>query len=188
MAALTRRSFLIVPPAAAAAAFLARPGVDPESLESLDAPALAGARHANGAPARGFRHAQLRGWVTVVHALASWRPECAGEVALFHEFSADRSFQLAGLFVRDIEDDARAFVARHGNPYDALAFDADGRAEKCLRLRETPSTFVFGPGGGVIHALRGPLTRDYFEGTMLPVIEAASPMTELMASRAVLSA
>ena len=182
MAFVTRRSFLIVPPAAAAAALLSGPG---REVESLNAPALAGVLRADGSPVRGFRQEHLKGWVTLVHALASWRPECADEIALLHEVATDTRVQIAGVFVRDTEADARAFIARHGNPYLALAFDADGRAEKCLAVREVPSTYVFGPGGHVIHVLRGPLTRQYFEETMLPIIEAASPLTELMASRAV---
>ena len=181
MAHINRRSFLIIPPAAAAAAWI---GVTRDAgIEALDAKPLDGALHASGAPVKGFRHEQLRGWVTVIHVFASWRPECADDCAVLQNYTSDKRFQLAGIAVRDNERDARAFIERNGNPYDALAFDADGSAERSLKVRDIPSTYVLNPDGQVIHTLRAPLTRDYFEQTLLPMIEAASPLEPLLASR-----
>ncbi|MDP2356949.1 MAG: redoxin domain-containing protein [Beijerinckiaceae bacterium] len=178
MAIISRRLFLIVPPAALAATWF---GEASEGIESIDAPPLVGAKHVSGAPVKGFRHAQLKGSVTIIHALASSRPECRDEVALWHNLVHEHRFQIAGLFVRDTEADARDFIARTGNPYDALAFDADGRVERQLGVRDVPSTFVVDAGGKIIHVLRGPLTREYFARTMLPIIEDASPIAPLLA-------
>ncbi len=178
MAHISRRLFLIAPPAAAAALFLRG---SEEGLEALDAPPLAGVHHASGAAARGFRHAQLKGWVTVVHALASWRPECADEIALWREVGGDERFQLAGLFVRDSEAAARDFIARNGTPYAALAFDRDGRAGRQLGVRDAPSTFVLNAHARIIHRVEGPLTRDHFDRKMLPIIMEASPTAPLLA-------
>lgn len=183
MTFINRRSFFIIPPAAVVAALI---GVSQDvGIEALDAKPLEGALHASGAPAKGFRYAQLRGWVTVVHAFASWRPECADECAVLKDYMRNERFQLAGLIVRDNEQDARAFIECNGNPYDALAFDTDGRAERSLGVDHVPSTFILGPDARVVHTLRGPLTRDYVEQTMMPIIDAASPLTPLLASRAV---
>ena len=180
MPAISRRLFLLAPPVAAvAAASWFNESV--EGLEALDAPPLPGAFHASGAPVKGFRYAQFRGSVTVIHALASWRPECADEVALWLELGSDRPFQMGGLFVRDREADAREFIARTGNPYDALAFDADGRAERHLGLREAPSTYILDTNASVIHVVRGPMTREHLKGTVMPIIEGASPITALLA-------
>ncbi len=179
MALMTRRAFLIIPPAIAVAASFGLSSS--EGLRALDAPPLAGVTHASGAPVKGFRFEQLTGWVTIVHALASWRPECEQECAFLKEIAGDERFQLAGLFVRDTEAAARAFIARVGNPYDALGFDADGRAERQLGLREAPSTFILNVRGQVVHTLEGPLTREYYEQTMSPVIDALSPTTDLLA-------
>ncbi|MBX9759549.1 MAG: redoxin family protein [Beijerinckiaceae bacterium] len=178
MACISRRLFLIAPPAAAAALFLRG---SEEGLEALDAPPLAGAHHASGAPAKGFRHANLKGWVTIVHALAGWRPECADEIALWRAVGQDTRFQIAGLFVRDSEADALAFIARHGNPYDVLAFDSDGAAGRQLGVDAPPTTFIFGAHGQVIHTVRGPVTREHFERVILPIIIDASPITPLLA-------
>jgi len=180
MPAISRRLFLLAPPVAAVAA-AAWIGGAQEGIEALDAQPLPGARHASGAPVKGFRFAQLKGSVTVIHALSSSRPECADEIALWLEVGSDPRFQIAGVFVRDREADAREFIARTGNPYDALAFDFDGRVERALGLREAPSTFITDPSGAIIHVVRGPLTRTYFQRTLLPVIDGASPITALMA-------
>lgn len=180
MPPVSRRFFLFAPPVAAVAAAVSLPHSG-EGLEALDAPPLEGVLHASGAPVRGFRFAQLRGSVTVIHALASWRAECAEEVALWREIGRDPRFQLAGLFVRDRANDARAFIARTGNPYDALAFDAEGRAERQLGLREAPSTFVLNPRASIIYEVRGPLTRDRFQNAVLPIIEGATPISALLA-------
>ena len=104
MALISRRLFLIVPPAVLAATWFGESG---EGFEAINAPPLAGAKRASGADAKGFRHAQLKGAVTVIHALASSRPECLDEVALWHDFVSKHRFQIAGLFVRDNEADAR---------------------------------------------------------------------------------
>lgn len=178
MPLISRRLFLILPPAALATSWL---GDSKEGLESIDAPPLSGAKHASGADVKGFRHAQLKGWVTVVHALSSARPECREEVALWRELHDDERFQMAGLFVGDTEADARNFIAQSGNPYDALAFDTDGSTSRQLGVRSVPSTFVFNAEGKIAHTLQGPLTRDYFANTMLPVIEDASPLSPLLA-------
>ncbi len=178
MALISRRFFLIVPPAVLAATWFGESG---EGFEAINAPPLAGAKRASGADAKGFRHAQLKGAVTVIHALASSRPECFDEVAVWHDLVREHRFQFAGLFVRDNEADARNFIERTGNPYDALAFDADGRAERQLGVREVPSTFVVNAGGQIIHVLQGPVTRDYFTRTLLPIIEDAAPIAPLRA-------
>jgi cytochrome c biogenesis protein CcmG/thiol:disulfide interchange protein DsbE len=179
LALVTRRLFLIIPPVAVVAASIGAPRKEGSDFE---VPPLAGAHHASGAPVKGFRHSQLKGWVTIVHALNSARPECRDEVALWREFSGDERFQLAGFFVRDNEQDARNFIADTGNPYDALGFDVDGRAASLFGLRDAPSTLVLNARAEVVHALHGPMTREHFEGKMLPIIEASSPLGELVAS------
>lgn len=178
MPLISRRLFLVLPPAALATTWL---GDSKEGLESLDAPPLSGARHASGADVKGFRHEQLKGWVTVVPALSSSRPECREEVALWRELRDDERFQMAGVFVNDTEADARNFIAQTGNPYDALAFDAYGRTARQLGVRTIPSTFVLNADGRIIHTLQGPLTRDYFVNVMRPIIEDASPLSPLLA-------
>lgn len=179
MALVTRRLFLIIPPVAVVAASISAPRKEDADFEVLP---LAGARHASGAPAKGFRHSQLKGWVTIVHALNSARPECRDEVALWREFSGDERFQLAGFFVRDNEQDARNFIAETGNPFDALGFDADGSAASLFGMRDIPSTLVLNARAEVAHVLHGPLTREYFERNILPAIDAASPSAEMLAS------
>ena len=86
--------------------------------------------------------------------------------------------------MRDSESRALDFIRRTGNPYDALGFDADGRAERLLGVREVPTTFILDAHCEIIHVGRGALTRTYFEQTMLPIIEQAAPATALMANRA----
>jgi cytochrome c biogenesis protein CcmG/thiol:disulfide interchange protein DsbE len=175
---VSRRSFLIVPPVAAVAAWLS---VAEEGVEALDARALEGAQHASGAPVKGFRHSQLRGFVSVVHALASWSPECEAEYEVIRELATHERIQIAGVFVRDDEASARAFIARNGNPYDALAFDGDGRVERLLGVGAPPNTFVFDASGRIVHVVREALTRDYLRGTLAPLVEALSPMNNLTA-------
>jgi len=175
----SRRSLLVVPPAAFAFAYL---GLSGESLEQLDAPPLEGARDASGAPVVGVRHADLGGAVTLVHAIASWCPYCEKESAFARELAGDPRFRFAGLFVRDKTANAQAYIERHGNPYDVLGFDADGRAERQLGVRGVPNTFILAPQGQIVHTLRGPMTRAYFEERMLPIIEAFAPAMFLQAS------
>ncbi len=178
MAQISRRLFLFVPPAIVATTWLGKPD---EGIESLLAQPLAGAKHASGADVKGFRHAQLKGWVTVVHALSSAHPECAEEIALWRAYSGDERYQIAGLFMGESEAAARDFVAANGNPYDALAYDGDGRAAALLGVRTAPSTLVFNAEGQIVHKVQGPVTRDYLERVLLPIIEDASPIAPMMA-------
>lgn len=179
MAPISRRLFLFVPPALVAATWLGKP--DGEGIETLNARPLAGAKHASGADVKGFRHEQLKGWVTVVHALSSAHPECAEEIALWRAYAGDERYQIAGLFVGESEAAARDFVAANGNPYDALAYDGDGRAAALLGVRNAPSTLVLNAEGRIVHRVEGPVTRDYLERVLLPIIEDASPIAPMMA-------
>lgn len=167
---LSRRLLLIAPPAAVAGIYFAG---DAAGIEDLDAPPLTGAMTSFG-QAPGLRHADLKGSVTLLHAIASWCPYCEQESAFIRTLANDRRFRLVGLFVKDREAAARAYIQRHGNPYAALGFDADGRAERQVGVRGVPNTFVLNPAGRIVHTRRGVLTPEYFRDTLAPVIEAAA--------------
>jgi cytochrome c biogenesis protein CcmG/thiol:disulfide interchange protein DsbE len=179
LAPISRRLFLFVPPAVVAATWLGKP--DAQGIETLNARPLVGAKHASGADVKGFRHAQLKGWVTVVHVLSSAHPECADEMALWRAYVGDARYQIAGLFLGESEAEARDFIAANGNPYDALGYDGDGRVAALMEVRTAPSTLVFNPSGQIIHRVHGPVTATYLERVLSPIIEDASPIAPLKA-------
>jgi cytochrome c biogenesis protein CcmG, thiol:disulfide interchange protein DsbE len=164
---LSRRLLLLAPPAIGLA-YLARAD---NGIERLDAPPLEGVSGVFS-QVKGVRHADLKGSVTLLHAIASWCPFCQQESAFMRTLAHDRRFQLVGLFVKDAEANAKAYISRYGNPYAALGFDADGRAAQQVGVRGVPNSFILDKQGRIVHTRRGMLTKEYFGQTMLPLIES----------------
>jgi cytochrome c biogenesis protein CcmG/thiol:disulfide interchange protein DsbE len=165
-------------------------GRDPRLLPSpfigrpappLDLPTLAD-------PARRLSSTELRGEPTVVNVWASWCVACRQEHATLMALAASRRVRLVGLNYKDAPDDARAWLERHGDPYQAVAVDADGRAGIDWGVYGVPETFFLDAAGVVRHRHVGPLAAASLEPALqligvppLAPAVGASPETDASA-------
>jgi cytochrome c biogenesis protein CcmG/thiol:disulfide interchange protein DsbE len=169
-----RRALIALPLAvfiALAAVFFFRLGAgDPSQLPSVligkpapteSLPPLEGLVR-DGVPVPGLDPAQFRGNVTIVNVWASWCVPCRDEAAELLKLSQDKRFRVAGINYKDETENARRFLGRFGNPYDAVGVDKNGRAAIDWGVYGVPETFIVGRDGKIVFKLVGPLTEGNF--------------------------
>jgi cytochrome c biogenesis protein CcmG/thiol:disulfide interchange protein DsbE len=121
----------------------------------------------------GFDTAALQGEVTVVNVFASWCIPCRDEHPLLVALKAGTGVRLYGINQSDAPDNARAFLAELGNPYDAVGMDRDRRVSIDWGVYGVPETFVVDAEGVITFKHVGPLSPEAIESELLPAILAA---------------
>ncbi len=113
---------------------------------------------------------QGRGLV-LINVFSSWCGGCRFEHPFLMEKSKDRRFTLVGLNWKDEPENARAFLATYGNPFEQLGADPSGRAGINLGVTGVPETFVIDSSGRVRLRVPGPMTPDIWKTEIEPLIE-----------------
>jgi cytochrome c biogenesis protein CcmG/thiol:disulfide interchange protein DsbE len=127
-----------------------------------------------GAPVPGFSRADLaRGEVSLVNVWASWCTPCLAEHPLLMRLKRSGAVRIYGLNYKDAPHAARAFINRHGNPFDAVGADANGLAAINWGVYKVPETFVVDGAGRIVFKLVGPLDETNLREEVMPAIEAA---------------
>ncbi|MEL6324942.1 MAG: redoxin family protein [Pseudomonadota bacterium] len=94
----------------------------------------------------------------VVNLFASWCGPCEVEHPLLMALSEQHPDRLVGLLYKDDPENGRAFLARLGNPFQAVGQDPSGQGGIDFGLTGVPETFVVGADGIIKLHVRGPLT------------------------------
>jgi thiol-disulfide isomerase/thioredoxin len=96
--------------------------------------------------------------VTVLHFWASWCGPCEDEatsyVKLFEKYGDEISIVGINATNVDTEDDAQAFVRKHGWKFQIL-FDKKGIASESYHLIGYPTTFILNRKGEIVETLTG---------------------------------
>jgi cytochrome c biogenesis protein CcmG/thiol:disulfide interchange protein DsbE len=121
----------------------------------------------------GFATADLQGEPTLVNVFASWCVPCRAEHPLLEALKAQTGIRLYGINQADAPENARAFLAELGNPYDAVGADRDRRVSIDWGVYGVPETFVVDADGVITYKHVGPMTPQTIEREVLPAIEAA---------------
>ncbi|MGV8833874.1 MAG: DsbE family thiol:disulfide interchange protein [Devosia sp.] len=121
----------------------------------------------------GFDTATLKGQVSVVNVFASWCIPCRAEHPLLMALKDISDVALLGINQSDAPENARAFLAELGNPYDAVGADRDRRVSIDWGVYGVPETFVVDAKGVITFKHTGPLTPESFETELLPAIARA---------------
>jgi cytochrome c biogenesis protein CcmG/thiol:disulfide interchange protein DsbE len=132
---------------------------------AFDLPAVA------GLDVPGFDTAALRGHVTIVNVFASWCVPCRDEHPVLTELKARAGVPLYGIDQRDAPQNAAAFLAELGNPYDRIGADADNRVSIDWGVYGVPETFVVAADGVIAYKHVGPISPQSLEAEVLPAIE-----------------
>lgn len=128
----------------------------------------------NGAPIPGFAAADLaKGEPTMVVVWASNCAPCAQESPTLMAFKARHKARLFGLNYKDKPDAARGFLARFGNPFDAVGDDRSGRVSIDWGVYGAPETFVIDGRGTIVYKYVGPLTQSVLQSEVLPALAKA---------------
>lgn len=135
-------------------------------------PALPGLLR-DGLAVPGLDPADFKSKVSVVNVWASWCVPCHDEAPLLTELGKDERLQLVGINYKDSPDKALRFLDRHGNPFDAVGLDGNGRASIEWGVYGVPETFIVGRNGNIAYKLVGPVTPANFNRVLKAEIEKA---------------
>ncbi len=164
--------------AALAALFFFRLGAgDPSRLPSVligkPAPSLS-LPPLGGLNMPGLEPEAFKGRVTLLNVWASWCAPCRDEHPYLVRLSADKRISVVGINYKDTEENARAFLARFGNPYAAIGVDRAGRAAIEWGVYGVPETFIVGRDGRILHKQIGPIDERSFPAILKEIEKAAN--------------
>lgn len=112
-----------------------------------------------------------RGEVTLVNFWASWCPPCRAEHPKLLELSKD--YPIIGVNIRDLEDQATAYLEKEDSPFVGVVFDPTGRTSIDWGVTAPPETFILDGDGTVLFRFAGPLVGSDYEQRFLPALEKA---------------
>jgi len=148
-------------------------GLDPREVPSplVDKPAPA-FKIAQLEPADAqFSPEDMKGKVWLFNVWASWCVACRQEHPVLMEFARAKVAPLIGLDYKDQRKDALGVLKRTGNPYDVIAFDADGRVGIDYGVYGVPESYVIDKAGVIRYKHIGPITMETMEKTIIPLIQ-----------------
>jgi cytochrome c biogenesis protein CcmG, thiol:disulfide interchange protein DsbE len=126
-----------------------------------------------GIPVPGFDTAALSGDVTVVNVFASWCIPCREEHPVLEALKQKTGVRIYGINQKDAAENATAFLAELGNPYDKVGADADGRASIDWGVYGVPETFIVDTKGVIRFKHTGPLSLADIDREIVPAIARA---------------
>jgi cytochrome c biogenesis protein CcmG, thiol:disulfide interchange protein DsbE len=120
--------------------------------------------------ARTMAPSDMRGRVWLLNVWASWCAPCREEHPLIVAIAREDGVPVVGMNYKDDPRDALEWLRRLGDPYIAIAADRDGRIAIDYGVYGVPETFVIDKSGTVRHKHIGPLTRQAWSETVLPLV------------------
>jgi cytochrome c biogenesis protein CcmG/thiol:disulfide interchange protein DsbE len=103
----------------------------------------------------------------------TWCAACREEHEALLAIAQQHVVPIIGLDYMDERDRAKLWLEQLGNPYQAVAFDTDGRAAIDWGVYGAPETFLVDGQGRVIYKFISPMTQQVWEQDFLPRIAAA---------------
>ncbi len=114
---------------------------------------------------------ELQGKVILINVFASWCISCVQEHKALKNIITKYALPIYGITWKDKPEDTRAWLEKHGNLYQKIGMDIDGRTAIDFGLRGAPETYAVSAEGIIIAVMRGPLTEALFEARMWPAIQ-----------------
>ena len=112
----------------------------------------------------------MLGKVWMLNVFASWCFACRAEHEVITQFVKRENLPVLGLNYKDEASNAKEWLRQLGNPYDAIAFDFEGKVGIDLGVYGVPETFIIDQQGIVRYKLTGPVSETSARDELLPVI------------------
>jgi cytochrome c biogenesis protein CcmG, thiol:disulfide interchange protein DsbE len=117
----------------------------------------------------------LKGKVWILNVFASWCAACVIEhprlLQLQNRLAAGNNVAMIGLAYKDHAEDSARWLQQHGNPYSQVALDLDGKTGIDYGVYGVPETFVIDADGVIRYRHVGPISDDFYEQHVLPVLK-----------------
>ena len=117
--------------------------------------------------------AVLSGQPTLLNVWATWCVGCREEHDFLLELARTAGVPIYGLNWKDDAAAAQEWLEKLGNPYQAVAFDGEGRVAIDWGVYGAPETFLIGADGTVLYKHLAPLTAEIWEREFLPLLDGA---------------
>jgi cytochrome c biogenesis protein CcmG/thiol:disulfide interchange protein DsbE len=120
---------------------------------------------------KSFNSEDMKGKVWLLNVWASWCSACREEHPLL--MAMDKSNQIAtyGLDYKDKDQEAQAVLDAKGNPYKAIATDADGKIGIDYGVYGVPETYVIDKAGVIRYKQIGPITEEALLTKIVPLLK-----------------
>jgi cytochrome c biogenesis protein CcmG, thiol:disulfide interchange protein DsbE len=115
----------------------------------------------------------MQGQVYVLNVWATWCLPCREEHESLLAISQTHLVPLIGLDYKDNRERSKLWLEQLGNPYQAAAFDGDGRAAIDWGVYGAPETYLIGKDGKVLFKFISPMTQQVWDQEFVPRIAAA---------------
>ncbi|MBL3705066.1 DsbE family thiol:disulfide interchange protein [Sulfitobacter sp. BDSS02] len=147
---------------------------DPEALPSARIGQQAPALQITELPGKAlFDDETLRdGNLKLVNYWASWCAPCRVEHPNLEALRAE-GLPIYGINYKDDPDNALAFLAELGDPYEAVGADNSGRAALDWGVYGVPETYLIDGDGNILLRVAGPLVQRVIDSQLRPAIEKA---------------
>lgn len=106
----------------------------------------------------------------LLNVWGSWCVTCRVEHPQLMALGRRDDVVLVGLNLRDEPDDARRWLDRYGDPYDAIPVDPDSRVAIDYGVYRAPETFVIDARGVIRHKFSGAITPEDVDRILLPLL------------------
>lgn len=121
-------------------------------------------------PDKTLSAADMKGQVWLLNVWGSWCVSCRYEHPVLNELSRQQIVPIIGLNWKDKPEDARAWLAKYGDPYKLSVSDIDGRVAINFGVYGAPETFVIDQAGTIRYKHTGPLDAVAMRDILLPLI------------------
>jgi cytochrome c biogenesis protein CcmG, thiol:disulfide interchange protein DsbE len=108
----------------------------------------------------------------LVNFFSSWCLTCVAEHKLLERIAKEDGVAIYGIDYKDKKPDIAAWISRHGNPYKAVGFDAEGRVAIDWGVYGVPETYIVTRDGKIAYRFVGAMTDDDYANTIKPQLEA----------------
>ncbi len=112
----------------------------------------------------------LKGQVTLINVFGSWCIACQYEHQFLMDLQASGIIPLYGIDWRDTPEQGAAWLARYGNPYDAVGVDEIGQTVIDFGVTGAPETFIIDQKGYIRWRHVGPMTQEIWDKDLWPMI------------------
>ena len=148
-------------------------GRDPASIGSVmvnrPAPRLEAPALRDGQPAL-TSDLLKSGKPVLVNFFASWCTPCLAEHPLFLRLKEREHVTIIGIAWKNKPEEARAWLARLGDPFTAVGTDYDGKLSLDWGLSGVPETYLIDANGVVRLHYHAPITERDLKETILPLL------------------
>jgi len=121
-------------------------------------------------PDKSLSTTEMKGQVWLLNVWGSWCVSCRYEHPFLVELAKQQVVPIIGLSWKDKPEDARAWLAKYGDPYQLSVSDIDGRVAINFGVYGAPETFVIDQTGMIRYKYTGPIDALAMRDILLPLI------------------